>query len=188
MLIEFGLHATSVKNKLDFITKVDKRVRIVWEDFGAMPFAYNATDINNFAETKNLALKCSTLRGKEDNFGVVTKSVCCLDWKAFFHPKGRQNIGVSTSYDKERLIKRKERVMRNATTGWILNGDKAQEMLSALVKEKAGDLSVNALVEDGVFGATIPYSVALFAELLWDADGDYREIVKTVPHLDYIEF
>lgn len=188
LLIEFGLHATSVKNRLDFITKVDKRLRIVWEDFGAMPFAYNATDIRNFEETKELCVKCSTLRGECDNFGVVTKSVCCLDWKAFVHPSGPQNIGVSTKALKQSRMKRKERVLRSATAGWILNGDKALETVSALVSAKGGDFSANALVEDGVFGERIPYSVALFAEILWRCCDSYPDIVKTVSLLDYVEF
>ena len=188
LLIEFGLHATSVKNKLEFIAKVDKRVRIVWEDFGAMPFAYNATDIRNYEETKALAVKCANLRGDDDDYGVVTKSVCCLDWQEFIHPKGPQNIGVSSRTVRDNRILRKSRVMRLATTGWILNGDKAHDTVKALVKAKSGKLSVNALVEDGMFGESIPYSVALFAELLWDSEGDYREIVKRISLLGHIEF
>jgi hypothetical protein len=188
LLIEFGLHATSVKNKLEFITKVDKRVRIVWEDFGAMPFAYNANDLRNYEETKALAEKCATLRGADDDFGVVTKAVCCLDWSEFVHPKGPQNIGVSSLAVRENRIARKARVMRLATSGWILNGEYALDTVRTLVKAKSGDFSVNALVEDGMFGVSIPYSIALFAEMLWDADTDYRDIVKRISLLLHIEF
>ena len=188
LLIEFGLHATSVKNRLEFLTKVDKRVRIVWEDFGAMPFAYNANDVENYEETKALAMRCATLRGEDDAYGVVTKSVCCLDWSEFTHPKGAQNIGVSSSAVKENRIARKRRVMRLSTAGWLLNGEKALDTVRALVDLKSGDLSVNALVEDGMFETRIPYSVALFAEMLWDSEADYRDIVKRVSLVDHIEF
>lgn len=188
LLIEFGLHATSVKNRLDFITKVDKRVRIVWEDMGSMPFAYNANDINNYEETKALAERCAALRGTDDNFGVVTKAVCCLDWKTFVHPAGPQNVGVSSKVIRDNRIARKARVMRLATSGWILNGEYALDTVRALVKAKSGDLSVNALVEDGMFGERIPYSIALFSEMLWDSDADYRDIVKRISLLDHVEF
>ena len=187
LLIEFGLHATSVKNRLEFITKVDKRVRIVWEDFGAMPFSYNSTDIENYEETKALATRCATLRGADDAFGIVPKSVCCLDWNEFVHPKGAQNIGVSSDRIRENRIARKARVMRRATTGWILNGDKALDTVRSLIRARGSDFSVNSLVEDGMLGVRIPYAVALFAEMLWDADADYKDIIGRVSLVDYVE-
>ena len=46
--IQFGLHATSVKTRLDSIAKVDPRIRIVWEDCGSFPFAYHPDRIGNW--------------------------------------------------------------------------------------------------------------------------------------------
>jgi hypothetical protein len=44
------------------------------------------------------------------------------------------------------------------------------------------------LVEDGMFGVSIPYSAALFSEMLWDSDADYREIVKRISLLGQVVF
>ena len=38
--LQFGLHAISVKNHLDEIAKVDKRIEIIWEDCGEFPYNY----------------------------------------------------------------------------------------------------------------------------------------------------
>lgn len=38
--LQFGLHATSVRNRMASIAAVDPRIRIVWEDCGAFPYAY----------------------------------------------------------------------------------------------------------------------------------------------------
>lgn len=37
--------ATSVAQKLDRIAQIDPRVRIVWEDCGAFPYAYLAENV-----------------------------------------------------------------------------------------------------------------------------------------------
>ena len=100
--LQFGLHATSVKNKLEIIKGVDKRVRIVWEDCGAFPFTYQPNAIAGFDDTVEFIKKVATLRGADDKFGVVTKGFCCLDWKNFVHHTGPYNIGVSTKKTKEK--------------------------------------------------------------------------------------
>ena len=40
--IIFGLHATSVRNRLDEIARVDPRMEILWEDCGEFPYSYNS--------------------------------------------------------------------------------------------------------------------------------------------------
>ena len=48
--LQFGLHATSVKNQLDYMKKVDPRLTIVWEDCGAFPYDYIPSKIAGFEE------------------------------------------------------------------------------------------------------------------------------------------
>ena len=86
--MQFGLHATSVNNRLEFIKTVDPRIRIVWEDCGAFPFAYMPNNLQNFDATKKFIGEISNLRGKDDRFGVVTKGLVKLDWTQFEHSKG----------------------------------------------------------------------------------------------------
>lgn len=188
LLIEFGLHATSVKNRLSIIKNVDKRVRIVWEDLGSMPFSYSAHAIDNYETTLELVKETATLRGEDDNYGVVPKSLTFLDWSTFVHPKGAQNIGVSTEYVRENRIIRKRRAWRKSVAGWLKNGELAQRAIAELCKIKGGSFSVNALLEDGMFEEQIMYPIALLSEILWNPFGDYGALVSDVTLRDYVSF
>jgi hypothetical protein len=188
LLIEFGLHATSVKNKLEYIQKVDPRVRIVWEDLGAMPFSYSSSLTEGYDDTEALVKNISVLRGKNDNFGIVPKSLTCLDWSTFRHPEASQNIGVSTDALKENRIIRKRKSWRVAVAGWLANGELAQRMIKELCSLKGTSFSVNSLLEDGMFEEQIMYPIALFSEMLWNPEEDYRELVRSVSLRDYVRF
>lgn len=186
--IEFGLHATSVKEKLSFIKKTDPRIKIVWEDCGAFPFDYLPSAIKNFAETKELVGKIANLRGKDDNFGVVTKGVTNLDWGKFKHLEGRQNLGVSSKISKEELLLPRRNVWRYIQACWIANADKALEMVQEMHRLKEGRLSVDALVEDGLFEENVMYPVALYAEMLWNKDVELKSVMREVALRSYVAF
>jgi len=188
LLIEFGLHATSVKNRLEYIARVDKRVRIVWEDFGAMPFNYNPHEISDYGQTKDIAIRAATLRGADDNYGIVPKSMICLDWSQFTHPIAPQNIGVSTNIMRNNRVTRSKRLWRRSVAGWLRNGEYALDTVRALAQIKGGSFSVNVLVEDGMFEDNIKYPVALFSEMLWNTEADYKTLVASVGMRDYVEF
>lgn len=186
--IQFGLHASSVKDHLDFISSVDKRIRIVWEDCGAFPFSYFPNDIAEFEETKRLAKAISDLRGDDDRFGIVPKGLVKLDWNAFEHLKGAQCIGVSSDILKSNRIERKRRIWKVIQAYWITNADKAYEMFKFLCEAKNGDMLSAALVEDGMFEENIMYPVALYAEMLWNCNGNVKDIMSNVAKRGYIAF
>ena len=186
--IEFGLHATSVKDRLAFIAKVDPRIKIVWEDCGAFPFHYLPSKIDTFDETKAFVGEIANLRGNDDKFGVVTKGVTNLDWGKFRHLTGRQNIGVSTQITKKELTVKRRGIWKYVQACWIANADKALEMVQEMHRLKNGNLSVDALVEDGIFEETIMYPVALYAEMLWDTATPLKTIMKYVALRSYITF
>lgn len=188
LLIEFGLHATSVKTRLEYIARTDKRVRIVWEDLGSMPFAYGGSVVEKFDETLELALKTATLRGDDDNFGIVPKAMTCLDWSQFKHPIGAQNFGVSSKQMKENRVIRKRRSWRNSLAVWLINGEYALKTFRELIKAKNGNLSINVLIEDGMFEEKIMYQAALFSEMIWDSKADYNDLVRGVTVREYVEF
>ena len=50
-------------------------------------------------------------------------------------------------------------------------------MIRAMAKTKEGDLTITALVEDGVFGKNLIFPVALYGQMLWDCDGDFQELM-----------
>jgi hypothetical protein len=53
---------------------------------------------------------------------------------------------------------------------------------------KNGDLTVTALVEDGMFEENIMYPVALYAEMLWDQKTPLSEMMTAVALRSYITF
>ncbi len=186
--IQFGLHATSVKNKLDFIGKVNPKISIVWEDCGAFPFAYIPQRIANFDETVEFTKKIVNLRGKDDKFGVVLKGFTCLDWINFKHLTGPVDTGYASKTKKRALTERKRKIWRYVQAYWLRNADKAYEMIKLMQNEKNGDLCVTALLEDSMFEDKLYYPAALYAQMLWDTKSDIKDIMCEVAARDYIEF
>ena len=186
--IQFGLHATSVKNDLGYIKATDERIRIVWEDLGAFPFSYIPNDIKDFDKTMSLVDSIANLRGASDRFGVVTKGLVKLDWSEFEHLKGAQTIGVSSRALKENRIERKRRIWRYIQAAWLANADKAQGAVREICRLKNGDACILALCEDGMFEENIMFPVALYSEMLWNAEGDLKEITKAVAMRGYVDF
>ena len=186
--LQFGLHAESVKNKLEYIKNVDPRVRIVWENCGAFPFSYLPNDIGEFDATVGFVEKISHLRGKDDKFGVVTKGLVKLDWTAFSHIDGQIFPGVSSKYLQNDRIRRKSKIWRYIQAYWLTSAPKAHEMARALRDFKNGDLSVTALVEDGMFERNIMFPVALYSEMLWNTEADTSEMINEVALRGYVDF
>ena len=178
--IEFGLHANSVKHRLDFIKTVDSRIRIVWENCGSFPFSYLPDDVKDFEETKDFVKKIASLRGDEERFGVVTKGLVKLDWTCFEHCVGAQYIGVSTKRMKRDRVDRKAPIWKYIQANWIAYADKALEMVQTMRDSKNGELSVYALVEDGMFEENVMWPVALYAQMLWDCDEALPSITSRV--------
>lgn len=186
--IQFGLHATSVKDRLSFLQKVDPRMYIVWEDCGAFPYSYIPSRVDNFDETVAFTKEIAVLRGKDDRFGVVTKGLTKLDWKQFEHLQGSLYTGVSSKFMKADRVLRKNRIWRSLQARWLRFGKYAYEMAKVLSASKDGDLMVLSLVEDGMFEENIMFPVALYSEMLWDADKDYDRLVESVAFRNYVTF
>ena len=185
--LQFGLHAESVRNKLEYIKRVDPRVRIVWENCGAFPFSYLPNDVGEFDGTVRFVEEISRLRGN-DKFGVVTKGLVKLDWTSFSHAEGQLFPGVSSNYLQDDRIRRKSKIWRYIQAYWLTSAPKAHEMAKVLRDCKDGDLYVTALVEDGMFERNIMFPVALYAEMLWDTEGDTSELINQVALREYVDF
>lgn len=186
--LQFGLHATSVKEKTEYLKKVNSKIKIVWEDLGAFPFSYLPDDTEHFDETKKLVSEISNLRGKNDRFGVVSKGYTKLDWGTFKHIEGEVNLGVSSKLIRRNRVDRKEKCWKYLQAYWLTNADKALEMVQTLYASKKGNLDVTALVEDGMFEENIMFIVALYFEMLWDKDKDLKEMINEVALRGYVDF
>lgn len=186
--LQFGLHATSVKTRLDVIKRVDQRIRIVWEDCGAFPFHYIPHELADFDGTKALAEKIANLRGIDDKFGVVTKAFTTLDWSRFVHMDGPVYVGYASDRIQADRILRKEKDWRYFQAYWMRNGAKALEIVKAMRDAKQGDLVITALVEDGMFEKNLMFPVALYSEMLWDSDADFADLLSAVALRDDVTF
>lgn len=178
--LQFGLHATSVKNRLEVIRRVDSRIRIVWEDCGDFPFHYFPHEVADFAQTKAFAESIAVLRGENDKFGVVTKSFTKLYWPEFVHLDGPVCIGACPENIKEAKQRQKSKDWKYLQAFWLENGDKALEIIQSMTQAKQGDLYITALVEDGLFEQDMMYAVALYAEMLWDQNTPFPELLRRV--------
>ena len=176
--LQFGLHAESVRNRLEYIAQTDPRIRIVWENCGAFPFAYHPHEIGNFDATCAFVRDIAHLRGEDDCFGVVTKGLTKLDWLHFEHLGGSANIGVSSAYMKDDRVRRKHKIWKYVQAYWLTHAGYAQEMVRLMAEAKQGELHITALVEDGMFEETIMYPVALYAEMLWDSHADLSVLMS----------
>lgn len=186
--LQFGLHATSVKDRLEFIKKVDNRIEIIWEDCGSMPYTYYPQDVSNFSETKRFTEEIALLRGEDDKFGVVTKGLTYLNWPTFKHQVGSQMIGES---DKNFIVDRfnkKIPFLKYIQAYWLTSADNVYEIVKTIKDNKSGNASVYALVEDGIFDSNVYYPVALYSEMLWDTNSDIKTLQNQVALRDYVKF
>lgn len=177
--IQFGLHATSVKNHLDIMKKVDDRVHIVWEDCGAFPYSTVADAIDGFDQTKDLTGELIKLRGSQEQFGVVLKGLVMLDWSSFENFSESYVMGERTEAFLQRRQISKDRVWKIVQGNWLKNADYARRIIE-LIAQEGIDPMVHALVEDGMLENKIMLPVAIYAQMLWEPGADTWELMGQV--------
>lgn len=176
ILLMFGLHATSVSEKLEYIEKTDKRIMIVWEDCGAFPYAYTPNKVEGFEETLEFSERIAKLRGADDKFGIVSKGLVCLDWVSFRHMPGSFVMGHQSESFIEKRAEEKKKLWKYVNAYWIKNAKYAYDMVK-LLKEANENTMITALIEDGMFEEQIYFGAALYAEMMWDAENSVDELV-----------
>lgn len=178
--IMFGLHATSVADKLEYISKTDERIHIIWEDCGAFPYHYIPQNVENFDKTIEFVDSITNLRGDGEKFGAVLKGLICLDWDVFQHQSGPFVMGHSDkNFIENRFLERKK-IWDYVTSYWLENVLFAKKGIGQIAKNTWGNAVVTALVEDGLFEYKIPFAAALMGELLFDSDINEGELLRKV--------
>ncbi|MBE7052456.1 MAG: hypothetical protein E7395_07815 [Ruminococcaceae bacterium] len=175
--LQFGLHATSVKNNLGDIAGTNKDVEIVWEDCGAFPFAYIPRNIENFEESCEFVKKAAVLRGDGEKFSVVLKGLTCLDWTIFEHQKGSYIMGINKEEAIQARLSRKQKIWHYVNSYWIRNADKAQKMIQVMKNATAGEMMMTALIEDGMFEEKINYGASVMAQIMWNCEKNIKDIM-----------
>lgn len=177
--ILFGLHTTSVKDHLDTIAKVDPRIRIIWEDCGAFPFAYDPLCTDGFDETKSFADKCLHLRGEDEKSGFIIKGMTTLDWSCFEYHTEPYTIGEAS---RELIEAKKAEVApkwEKLTEGWKKNYGLCRDIIRQIA-DSGSDVYLYGLVEDGLFETEIPKPAALLSAIIRDpnlTDSEAAEII-----------
>ncbi len=172
--IQFGLHATSVKNRLPVIGQVDKRIQIVWEDCGAFPYAYLSRETQAEELMQQFMQEIAKLRG-DTPYGVVLKGQVCLDWNRFEHQKGPFVMGCES---EEKCRARMEAVKpqwHDVQSYWLQNVGQCRRTL-----ENLKGAAVYDLVEDGLLDEKCWFPVALYAHLLWNDTHSDAEVLQIV--------
>ncbi|MBQ2742964.1 MAG: hypothetical protein IJF32_09175 [Oscillospiraceae bacterium] len=185
--IQFGLHATSVKNNLDYISKVDERIHIIWEDCGSFPYNYYADEVSDFENTFKLTEKLITLRGKSEKFGAVFKGMPKLDWTRFEHFTTSYILGERTNAFIRNRLTEKQKIWKKLQSDWLRNGDCIRKVVELIAKNNE-DAILQALVEDSMFEKKIMFPAALYAELLWNPFRPINETIAEVANYPCVEF
>lgn len=172
--IRFGLHATSVKNRMEAIARVDPRISIHWEDCGAFPYAYFSRAAEGAEEMLAFTDRMASLR-EEGGYGVVLKGQVCLDWSVFENQKGPFLLGCESERKIEARRAKAAAQWHDVQGYWLQNFGQFRETLRHLP-----GAAVYALVEDALLEAACWYPVALYAEALWQTDASDAELLCRV--------
>jgi len=176
--IQFGLHASSVKNKMEYIKKVDERVEILWEDCGTFPYNYNPAirDENAFLETCAFTEEMIKLR-KVNPLGLVYKGQMTMDWTRFAHQSGAYVMGKESRYIINHDIEMMKPIWKTFQAEWIRYGKYAYEMTNKVLEMTDGDVNMNLA---GTLTGGIWFPFALTAQLFWDCTIEYEELLEKV--------
>lgn len=176
--LAFGLHATSVRGRLDDIARVDPKIEIWWEDCGEFPYSYNSfvESEDAYKETLDFTKKLLELRG---GVGVclVFKGVMMLDWTKFVYQSAPFIMGNNAPEiaSHDRGVRRSG--WRRYSADWMRWGDRAQQMLRFIKDNKLGE--VEACIA-GTFDGGMYLPLALISEMFVGCDGNYSDLLKKV--------
>jgi hypothetical protein len=175
--IEWGLHASSIRDHYTDLQGLDPRVPIVWEDAGCLPFAYDpeTPSAADFDSTLDYAKKLAVFRPGSE-FGMCAKGWIQMRWQTESEPHGEFILG-ERAHEFVRM-RRDERQARwdYVDAKWAVNYPLALRFYRELRLATAAPITVVGLVGDGMVGEGIPTSVALLGETLWNPNRSDAEV------------
>lgn len=182
--LQFGLHATSVKNHLDEIAKVDKRIEIVWEDCGAFPYSYTPIVFSekDFEETLDFTKKILTLRG-DAPIGLLFKGAMTIDWTQFVPQSGRFILGDNAPEITEHDRRMRIGGWKHFSAEWMQYGQYMLRMLRFIKENALSEVNVGTV---GVFDGGIFLPEALSAQMFRKMEDEYGETLKKVARRDKV--
>lgn len=183
--IQFGLHATSVKDHLEYIAEVDKRVEIIWEDCGVFPYHYlPKVEKEEFDRTMEFTDKILTLRNGE-KAGVVYKGMMTMDWTKFSHQSGPYVMGMASDEIIEHDIKMLSPIWKSFQAEWMECGKHILNMTRQIIL-RYGE-NVNLCIAGALDGG-IWFVPALCTEMMWNPTEDFEKIRERVAKRPCVKF
>ncbi len=187
LFIQFGLHASSVKDHLAFISKVDERIEIMWEDCGSFPYGYHPiiNDQAEFDQAIEFTDQILTLR-KKGGVSMLFKGFMTLDWhkNCFVHQAGPFVLGESSQRIIEHDRTMLKPIWRRLQSGWLQYGEYAYQMARHIFEHGNQNVTVGMA---GQFAGGIWFPEALCAQMLWECDKPYHEIFDKVSKRRIVE-
>ncbi len=177
--IQFGVHATSIRDDYRELAAVDPRVSIVWEDAFAFPYSYQPDDIQRGEQAITYTRDVVRLRGDDERFGAVLKGMISLNWEAFEHQTRPSLVGVSDPRFIHDLAQTKLPRWRFVEGHYRRNLDYLLRTLAIVAEHNPSSL-VQSLLEDGLWEHTMWLPGCLFAEALWDPHMPAQELIHMV--------
>ena len=186
--IQFGLHATSVKEHLKYLQAVDQRIKIVWEDCGAFPYNYSPAAVQNSEEAEKFTKTALNLRGKDEKFAAVFKGLTTLYWDIFRYRDGAYILGKASKEKLAAVSEERAAAWKYIQAMWLKNAEyvrKTAETIAETMKEKS---EIQLLVEYGAFEKHIYFPVALAAEILWTPTESVQKLIERATLNPYAYF
>lgn len=176
--IQFGLHALSVKNHIEFFENVDERIEIIWEDCGTFPYHYRPETANSkdFQATLDFTERII----KQRNFGqvgLVYKGMMTMDWTKFEHQCGPYVLGRAADELIQDDINMLTPIWKYFQAEWMKSGKYVWDFTRCV--NEIGGGNVNLCIAGALDGG-IWFPEALCAELMWNCDEDYQQIIERV--------
>ncbi len=185
LLIQFGLHADSVKTHAEHLANIDPRVQIIWENCGIFPYSHDFRSTPTLQKDTLDFTKLVIEQRPKIPVGMVFKGMLKQDWPNFEHQAGPFILGQSSEAVIKRDIEMFTPIWRYLQNEWIKNGDFAHTLANTCLENATADL--NFCIASHI--ADTPwYPLALCAELFWDPTPDYADIANRVSRRSFVNF
>ena len=171
--IVFGLHATSVENRLDIIDMTDPSVEILWEDCGGFP--YNVG--RKFDPAAHLRLTDRILAQNRE-IGLVLKGMLMQDWTQFAYQAGPYMLGCASKATQAEDARTVEGLWTPYCEDWEARGKVAYDLVRHIQAARPDrPAALNAALNAN---GDVRFPFALVAEMFWNADEPYETLVRRV--------
>lgn len=184
LFIQFGLHATSIRQNYRDLGALDSRITITWEDAGTLPYSYDPPVLTHGAgkceeleRTVAYSRKLATFR-KGTTFAMIPKGWINLRWGEEFEHHGPFILGERDPEFIRARLRDRQSLWDRVNVRWLQNYPQAAMFYRTILACRPSRMTLTGLVEDGVLEEMIQPSVALFAETIWNPRRSDREILE----------